>query len=366
MKELDKEYKVEFGHLEKVAWHELISCFQDANLYQTWSYDAVRYGQRGIVHMILKKKDLVVAAAQVRIVQLRVVGAGIAYVLWGPMWRLKEYPDDNEVFRQAIRALKNEFSFRRGFVLRINPQLYRVKDACIEQIFFDDGYQIHNDGKVHRTLIIDLEASLEDLRTALDQKWRNCLNRAEKNGLELILGEEEYLFDEFKKIYDEMAMRKELVELADLNYLKSVQMDLPKNLHMKVILCRLDGELCAGAIFSAIGNLGVYLSGATSKLGMKTNGSYIIQWTFVTWLKENGFHFYDLNGINPNTNPGTYRFKRGLAGKHGNDIEFLGKFQVADSQISSFVVKVGEWLMSSYRQIVQTRRFLRNSSNKGL
>ena len=35
------------------------------------------------------------------------------------------------------------------------------------------------------------------------------------------------------------------------------------------------------------------------------------------WIKEKGLRYYDLNGINPETNPGTYHFKRGLAGKKG-------------------------------------------------
>jgi lipid II:glycine glycyltransferase (peptidoglycan interpeptide bridge formation enzyme) len=99
---------------------------------------------------------------------------------------------------------------------------------------------------------------------------------------------------------------------------------------------------------------------------MKSHGSYIVQWAFMEWIKEKGLRYYDLNGINPETNPGTYHFKRGLAGKNGIDAEFLGKFQVADSPVSSLVVKGGEWLMRGYRRIAQARKYLRNSSDKGL
>jgi lipid II:glycine glycyltransferase (peptidoglycan interpeptide bridge formation enzyme) len=364
MKALDKEYTIDFSHYDKESWYEIMSHFQDANIYQAWSYDMVRFGRKRVAHMVLRKGNAVVAAAQARIYQLPMIKAGIAYVLWGPMWRPKGVPEDREVFRQTIRALEKEFSLRRGFVLRIFPLSYRVNDEWMEQTLFDEGYQIYNDGKTHRTLVVDLDPSLAELRAGLDQKWRNCLNRAEKNGLELIFGEEECLFDEFKEIYDEMTRRKELAELGELNHLKLVQRDLPPNLKLKVILCRLSGVLSAGAIFSAIGHWGVYLSGATSKAGMKTNGSYMIQWAFVKWLKENGFRFYDLNGINPITNPGTYHFKRGLAGKHGTDVEFLGKYQATDSLMSSSVVKSGEWLMSRYNKIVSDVRSQRCTSHK--
>ena len=366
MKELQAEYSVNFNYFDKDTWHEIMNCFQDANLYQVPSYDIVHYGRDGVVHMILKKADGIVAAAQVRIFQLPVIKTGIAYILWGPMWRRVSAPDDVEVFRQAIRALRNEFSLRRKLVLRVYPVAFRGSDDVLKQILMEEGFSFYDDGKSHRTLIINLEPSLPEIRAALDQKWRNCLNRAEKNGLEIIQGEDESLFDEINKIYLEMASRKGLVDLSDIEHLKKVQRDLPPELKLKVILCRLNGEICTGAIFSAIGATAVYLVGATSNAGMKSNGSYIVQWAFMEWIKEKGLRYYDLNGINPETNPGTYHFKRGLAGKNGIDAEFLGKFQVVDNPVSSLVVKGGEWLMGGYRRIAQARRSLRNSSDKGL
>jgi hypothetical protein len=366
MQELKIGYKVDFSVSGKEAWYEIMSRFQDANLYQAWSYDMVRFGRKGVAHMILRKGDTVVAAAQARIYRLPIIKTGIAYVLWGPMWRMKGEPNEPDVFRQAVRALRNEFSCRKRLVLRVHPLAYRGQHEDLEQIFREEGYRFQEDGRIVRTLILDLGPSIEELRANLDQKWRNCLNRAEKNGLELIAGEEEDLFDEITEIYWEMVRRKGLVELSDISHLKIVQRDLPPTLKLKVILCKLNGQVCAGAIFSAIGTTGVYLSGATSDVGLKSNGSYMLQWAFVKWLKENSFLYYDLNGINPHANPGTYHFKRGLAGKHGKDVEFLGKFEVADSRVSSFVVKAGEWLFSNYRRIARAGRSLRKVSNKGL
>lgn len=360
MQELDREYRAEFFHSDKEFWYQLMSLFQDANLYQTWSYDTVRLGHKDVAHMILRKKDTVVAAAQARIYRLPSTRLGIAYVRWGPMWRLNGAPESTEVFRQAVRALRNEFSLRRGFVLRLYPLVYKEDIDDLQKILLEEGYKFYDGGKTDRTLIINLALSLNELRAALDQKWRNCLNRAEKNGLEMVAGEDESLFNEIKKIYREMVKRKSLIDLSDINHLELVQKDLPQNLKLKVILCRLNGETCAGGIFSAIGATGVYLVGATSDAGMKTNGSYIIQWAFLNWLKENGFFYYDLNGINPEANPGTYHFKRGLAGKKGREVEFLGKFQVADSILSDLIVRGGERLLSACRRIGRTEKSLRH------
>jgi lipid II:glycine glycyltransferase (peptidoglycan interpeptide bridge formation enzyme) len=198
---------------------------------------------------------------------------------------------------------------------------------------------------------MDLEPSIDELRTRQHPMWRNHLNRAEKKGLELEVGEDEALIDEIAPIYMEMASRKGLVTLNDISHLKKVQKDLPRSLKLKVIVCRQDGTACAGGIFSAMGATGLYLTGATGDLGMKTYGSYMVHWAFVKWLKENGFLYYDLNGINPEVNPGTYQFKRQLAGKAGMEVEMLGKFQVADSAISSIVVRGGERFLSGYRKM---------------
>lgn len=365
MKNLDRHYTVETGLYDKEAWYEILRGFQDANLYQAISYDMARYGRRGVAHLILKMNGTVVAASQARVVRLPGIRTGIAYVRCGPLWRPAGKPDETEIFRQALRALRNEFSFRKGFVLRLFPFAYRSTDNVLDRILLEEGYEVHEEGKTERTLVVDLGPSIEEMRSALDQKWRNCLNRAEKNGLELVSGEEDELFAEFEKAYREMVTRKGLAELSDIIHLRKVQEDLPADLKLKVVLCRRNGDLCAGAVFAAIGTMGVYLCGATTDVGLKTNGSYAVQWEFVKWLKENRFRYYDLNGINPETNPGTYRFKRGLAGKFSSDVELLGKFQTAESRLSLWAVKSGEWLVSKYRRLNKRRKSLQRAQASG-
>jgi hypothetical protein len=357
MSKLTENYSVEVDTIDKDTW--ILDNFSDANIYQTWSYDKIRFGRTEISHLLLKKNSKVVAAVQVRIVKIPIISIGIAYVYWGPMWQRRGVTADLDIFRQTIRALRNEYSIRRGLVLRLFPCAFRGKDDALKEILADEGFEYYDDGKSHRTLIIDLAPTLEEIRAALDQKWRNCLNRSEKNNLEIVSGTEESLFDEIEMIYNEMANRKGLEDISDIGHLKKVQRDLPVQFTLRVSLCRLDGQVCAGAIFSAIGTTAVYLVGATSNAGMKSNGSYLIQWSFLKWLKENGFLFYNLNGINPEINPGTYHFKRGLAGKKGMDIEYLGKYQVADNPFSALLINGSEKLVSRLRKAAGKIRSLR-------
>ncbi|MGC8490544.1 MAG: lipid II:glycine glycyltransferase FemX [Syntrophobacteraceae bacterium] len=353
---MDDIYTVEWGCSEGNAWYEIMGCFQDANLYQALAYDKVRYGARGVAHMILKRGNEVVAAAQARVQRVPGTRAGLAYVLWGPMWRRTGGSEDEETFRLALRILRSELSLKRGFVLRLNLLAFKGHHDVLRQALASEGYHSHGDARNRRTILVDLSGSLEELRTAQHPMWRNHLNRAEKKGLQVEFGEDQSLFDEIIPMYMEMAKRKGLSDLNDISHLKKVQKELPASHKLKVIVCRENGVPCAGGIFSALGTTGLYLTGATGTRGMKSYGAYIVHWTFLRWLKENGFLYYDLNGINPEVNPGTYQFKRQFAGKAGMEVEMLGKFEVADSALSSLVVRGGERLIDGYRKLSRRTR----------
>ena len=354
MRKLSPGYSSEVDRFDKNKWHEILKKFDDTNIYQTWSYDAIRCGRNKISHLVLKMNGDVVAAAQARIVKIPYINLGIAYIRWGPLWKLREENYNIEVFSQAIRALRNEYSCRRGLVLRIFPILYNDDSyhflSCLESEGFS---RIRNIGE-KRTLLVELGCPLEKLRKGLKQKWRNCLNRAERNDIEIIEGCEDNLFKTFIVIYRKMIERKAFIEPNDINEFRLIQKDLPKEFKMKIYLCRFKGNICVGAIFSALGDTGVYLFGATDKIGMKSNGSYLIQWKFIEWLKENHFSYYDLNGINPETNPGSYRFKNGLCGKNGKDLCFLGQYETCDNFLSYHSVRVGQSFLNQYSNAKQS------------
>jgi hypothetical protein len=96
---------------------------------------------------------------------------------------------------------------------------------------------------------------------------------------------------------------------------------------MDVLLAYKNGRLCAGTIASAIGDTAVYLFGASNELGRQTSASYLLQWELVKRLKQRGIREYDLNGIHPERNTGTYHFKKGLAGRNGRDTTFVDELE---------------------------------------
>jgi hypothetical protein len=69
---------------------------------------------------------------------------------------------------------------------------------------------------------------------------------------------------------------------------------------------------------------------------------------------------YNLNGINPTKNPGTYKFKNDLAGKNGTSVQFLGRFDSPASLLSSSYVGCGDSVRGMYQSLRRIPRTVRD------
>lgn len=355
MRKLDEGYSSEVDAVEEKEWYRLLHQFDDANLYQTWAYGQERNGRKNISHLLVKEKGRVIAIAQSRIVKAPLIGAGIAYVMWGPLWRPRDARADAEVFRQAIRALRNEYACRKGLLLRLYPILFDDEAPCFLSILAEEGFTRAGAEQNSRTIIMDLNRPLDELYRELRPHWQRELKIAEKQKLEIVEGSEDELFEIFIGMYREMVARKKFHEPNDIDEFRTIQERLPVESKMKVMLCRSIEGVCAGLICSVVGGTAIYLFGATSTAGMKSRGSYLLQWKLIEWLKRGLVPRYDLNGINPETNSGTYKFKRDLAGNKGRDVRFLGRFESCESMVSLACVSVGERLKSMSRTLSISR-----------
>jgi peptidoglycan pentaglycine glycine transferase (the first glycine) len=198
---------------------------------------------------------------------------------------------------------------------------------------------------------MDLDPTLAVIREGIRPHWKRELKVAERNNMNVISGSDETLFEEFIGIYKEMVSRKHFIEPNDINQFKVIQNRLPHRLKMNIMICKSGNDICAGSIYSTIGKTAIYLFGATSNAGMKSRGSYLLQWKFIEMLKQNGIKLYNLNGINPVENPGTYKFKCDLSGAYGKSVYFLGRFESKSNALSHWMVRCGEMSRTGYRRL---------------
>jgi lipid II:glycine glycyltransferase (peptidoglycan interpeptide bridge formation enzyme) len=133
-----------------------------------------------------------------------------------------------------------------------------------------------------------------------------------------------------------MRKRKTFETTVDIHEFGRIQGDLAESHRLRILICEDKGEPVAGLVASAMGDTAIYLLGATSDKGLNSKGAYLLQWTLIKWLKDKGFKWYDLGGIDPERNPGVYHFKRGLSGA---DVSHLNPLVACNSLASSAIVR---------------------------
>lgn len=341
---MTSEYRIEIDTISKDEWTELLLQFDDATIYQTWSYGATRWNRKNLSHLIVKINEEVIGISQVAIKKLPFVGAGIAYIPWGPLWQKKKEERNYENLRATIKALKEEYVSHRGLFLRIMPNIIEDRSNDTDKalsILEDAGFRQNSSLLPYRTFIVDLSPSLSDIRKKLDQKWRNQLNRSEKNELSFIEGDSDELYKIFLSLQGEMRGRKKYDPGVDYDEFREIQKDLSDPVKMKIIVCEYQGAPVTATIVSDIGDTGIYLFGATGDKGLKLKGAYLSQWLMIQWLKEKGCRWYDLGGIDPERNPGVYHFKAGLSGK---EVYHIGQFEMCKSILSNMSIRMGDVL----------------------
>jgi lipid II:glycine glycyltransferase (peptidoglycan interpeptide bridge formation enzyme) len=353
------DYKVEVDCVSATGWSELLSEFADANIYQTWSYGSVRWGERNLSHLVLKKNGNPVAIAQLRIVRLLRVKEVIAYLRWGPVYHRREQEPSAEVLRQMISALSAEYVRRRRMALRIIPNAFEGSrraeqfQGALEAVQARPSRQ----ARVYRTFLVDLSPSMDELRKKLGGKWRNKLSGAERNGLETVEGDGTEDYRVFTGLYHSMMARKNFETTVDINEFGEMQASLQKGERMRILICKHQGIPVAGLVCAAVGETAIYLLGATADEGLKLKGSYLLQWRAMNWLKAHGFRYYDLGGIDPAGNPGVYEFKSGFSGE---DTRQLQPFDCCENSLSCLCMRGADLARGGLRGLLKKRTAMPN------
>ncbi len=323
---------IEFDGMDRKTWDDLIIQFSDASLFQTWSFGSLYAGKSSLSHILVKSQKEVLCCCQVVLRRFLHSKIGLADIKWGPLCLNKSVPLNPEALVLLIRGIKMEYGHRRGYLLRIWSHARGEIGELLQHSLAAAGFKSNQKERPYRTFLIDLSPPLDQIRNNLLQKWRNGLNKAERSGIQVIQGSGDDLFKTAIQLARQMSERKELGSIIKyFEHYRSVQQDLPEKYKMIVMVGLADGEPAVTAICSAIGDTGIYLFGASGEKGLKNNGSYLLQWQMIRWMKERGIAWYDLGAFNMQRNPGVYHFKKGLAGKAGREetfIEHLGSFTV--------------------------------------
>jgi lipid II:glycine glycyltransferase (peptidoglycan interpeptide bridge formation enzyme) len=278
-------------------------------------------------------------------VRIPLLNRGVAYLRWGPLWRLKNRAPDSRVLDQMLAALRCEYVERRGLVLRLLPNVFADGTSTEELAspWRRQGLELQLNIRPYHTTRVEVAQPLDDLRKQLHSRWRNYLKAAEKTGFTIVEGTADELYDQFTVLYREMMARKQFDTTVDIEEFQQIQKRLPETLKMRVFVCSADGQRQNALVVSALGDSAIYLLAATGNAGLNGRGAYLLQWRAMEWLHQQRIRWYDTGGINQEKNPGGYQFKRGLGGQ---EISHLGRFELHGNWLSSQSVMAAEKLQA--------------------
>jgi lipid II:glycine glycyltransferase (peptidoglycan interpeptide bridge formation enzyme) len=325
----------------KEDWNKNASNFQDFNYRQFWSYgieSALRIGAKSEYVGIYSQEKLI-GLTIVRLKKIPALPIGIAYVNGGPIHVSQDDErHDEKNFELCLRALIKEYTQSRNFVLRIKCPVYSEEGNIFRsRVFQTLGFtEIMTDR--YRTFLVDIEKEEDEIKASLHGKWRNQLNRAQKNDLEIAFGTDENFFQKFENMFVQLKKKKGFGVSLDVDFYNKVQKGLVGNNKFLVQIALKDGEVLSAHVGSYVGNTAVYLLGASTPEGNQLKASYFLQWHAILQAKQRGCKWYDLGGIDPEGNKGVFHFKKGF---NGLDVIAAGPYEIGN-KINVGLVRLAE------------------------
>ena len=329
------------NQLSKDQWQASATRFLDNNYQQAWEYShaLAEMRQAKCEHVAIQAEDELIGLANIRLRSLPVIGGGIVYISGGPLARFGN-SDDIKRFARCLKALQSEYVDKRGLALRIlapvgNPDW----NEQALKVFADSNFSITDRSRSYRTFLLDINRSLDDIRSTCSKYWRRNLRRAEAKGFEITEGDTSEHFKSVCNLYDKLLRRKKFSVELDAEFYADLQTQLKGNDRFIAFTVNYKGDAVAGLICSMLGDTSVPLILAADEEGLRNYAVYLLQWHSIEIAHERGQCYYDLGGIDPEKNIGVYNFKKGL---RGLDVKAPGPFESSPSDIRYAITRQAE------------------------
>ncbi|MEI6384001.1 MAG: peptidoglycan bridge formation glycyltransferase FemA/FemB family protein [Betaproteobacteria bacterium] len=296
--------KVIWEQMDQHAW-DAVHEQQAAPLQQDWAYGSCMKALGvGVLRSVVDQDGTPVAYAQW--IYRKIAGlATIGLCSRGPMWvQPLTAQEKNQVYallRQSLPVNKPRWA------------LFTPEETDTTQLGLSAWRRVMTG---YATVMIDLTQSTDDLRAALDSKWRNRLAAAESS--ELKVQRMGVLTAQYRWLLEmEIAQRTARgfqglpIPFIDAYILAR------KQANQTVLNLRADvgRDRVAAMMFLIHGQAATYQVGWSNDQGRDLNAHNLLLWHAILALKERGVRFFDLGGINTQRSAGIARFKIGTGGQ---------------------------------------------------
>lgn len=190
-----------------------------------------------------------------------------------------------------------------------------------------------------RTIWIDLSAGKEAILAKLHKQWRYGVRAAERAG---VVVEHTRDPDDISSFYShcmDISKKKGFYLPGSEPLMLELLTQQPgKSTEAKLFVARYNEKLGAGAVVLRCGKSIHYFWGATNREFSKQRVGEAVHWGIMEWAIDNELTKYDLEGIDPENNPGVCSFKRKMG---GDEVSLAGKSVYTLNALGGVVFFIG-------------------------
>ncbi len=146
------------------------------------------------------------------------------------------------------------------------------------------------------TLMIDLHADLDQILAGMRKSTRGNVRRSQRRGVVVRLGGSEDL-PTFSRLNETSARRRGFTPY-DQDYFVNMWRRLAPRRQLKLFLSEYRGEVVAAQLVIAFSDTVVAKYIGWSGEHGKVYPNEALDWATIEWAKSEGYHYYDLEGIN--------------------------------------------------------------------
>lgn len=334
--------KIKVAEIDKeMLWEKFVNFYPEANFLHSWNWGEFHQNLGKVVRRVGFYDGKKLLGVVLCIVE-KAKRATYLTVPGGPLinWSDKAHI---QLFKQTVVdiAKKEGCSF-----VRVRPQI--LENEKNSQLFAKLGFKLapmHLHAELTRQL--DLEKSEEQLLSEMRKTTRHEIKKGIELGTNITFSGNVDDIDEFYKLQRDTARRQGFVAF-DKEFLKEQFKVFTRDKQVLLYTAWLGRKKLAQAFIIFYGSEAAYHFGASTLLGRKYPGAYLIQWEAIKEAKKRGLRRYNLWGVSPEgeTNHRFYGvsvFKRGFGGE---DVEYL---HARDLVINPLAYKIN-WLIEIARK----------------
>ena len=238
--------------------------------------------------VIVYRDNQIVAGAQILVKRL-LVGFQIGYVTKGPLF----IEDDPQLAALIVGELQGVAHTEgiQGLFVQPPDRMANAVEVLAEQGFINTNLKLLPTA----TVVNDLSADFDTLLKQMRKKTRNSVRRGYKEGLIAREGTREDV-EIFHQLHSQTSERRGFKPAPLENFIREWELLHPKG-YLHLFIVEFEGTPISANWVIAFGNTVWATRGGWSGEYRKKRPNEVMDWHSISWAKQNGYRYYDLEGV---------------------------------------------------------------------